>query len=236
MTARRTTTRTAAGLLLAASMSPPAFAARPMITDDARIVDAQSCQVESWLRRNRAHSTELWALPGCNPGGDVELTLGGGWLRSEGETVNTDRVLQGKTLWRTLDGDSAWAWGTALGAVQHPHGEDTDLYAYVPLTVKLVGERLFLHANLGLRRDRALRDTVTTSGLALEGQWSPRVWLVGESFVQDRGRPLFQLGVRFWVVPDRVQVDTTYGDRVGAGGAERWVSIGLRLLSPPFLP
>jgi hypothetical protein len=37
-------------------------------------------------------------------------------------------------------------------------------------------------------------------------------------------------------VPDRVQVDTTYGDRVGAGGMERWMSVGLRLLSPPFLP
>jgi hypothetical protein len=234
MTSRLTRTTSAACLLLAATA--PAFAARPMITDDARIVDAQSCQVESWLRRNRDHSTELWALPGCNPGGDAEITLGGGWQRSEGETRNTDRVLQAKTLWRTLQGDSAWAWGTALGAVDRPQAGGTDFYGYLPLTVKLVGERLFLHANLGLRRDGAERRNVTTSGLALEGQWSPRVWLVGETFVQDRGRPLYQLGVRFWVVPDRVQVDTTYGDRTGAGGNERWVSVGLRLLSPPFLP
>jgi hypothetical protein len=36
-----------------------------------------------------------------------------------------------------------------------------------------------------------------------------------------------------------VQIDATYGDRFGAsefGKNERWFSIGLRLLSPAFLP
>ena len=43
------------------------------------------------------------------------------------------------------------------------------------------------------------------------------------------------MGVRYWVIPNRVQVDTTYGNRFGGGG-ERWISVGLRLLSPAFLP
>ena len=39
----------------------------------------------------------------------------------------------------------------------------------------------------------------------------------------DRGfRPasrdsFYQLGLRFWVVPERVQIDTTYGNRIGRG-------------------
>jgi len=37
-------------------------------------------------------------------------------------------------------------------------------------------------------------------------------------------------------VPDRVQLDATYGNRNGGGTGERWFSIGLRLLSVPFLP
>jgi len=37
-------------------------------------------------------------------------------------------------------------------------------------------------------------------------------------------------------VPDHVQIDTTYGNRFGSGSEERWISIGLRLLSVPFLP
>jgi hypothetical protein len=47
-----------AGLLAALLLSPAAEAARPMITDDARIVDERSCQVESWLRREKDR-TEL---------------------------------------------------------------------------------------------------------------------------------------------------------------------------------
>ncbi len=38
-----------------------------------------------------------------------------------------------------------------------------------------------------------------------------------------------------WVVPDRVQIDATVGAQAGDYGASRWISIGMRLLSPPFL-
>ena len=55
---------------------PTAFAARPMITDDARTVDAKACQVESWVRTNHG-SREYWALPACNLTGNLELTFGG---------------------------------------------------------------------------------------------------------------------------------------------------------------
>lgn len=235
MLARLARNSTLACVALAAA-ALPALAARPMVTDDARIVDPKSCQLESWWRRNRGGGTELWLQPGCNPTGNLELTLGGAWARADGSTSNTDRVLQAKTLWRSLEGDSTWAWGTALGAVERPQAGGTDIYGYVPLTVSLYEGRLFVHANLGLRRDDALRRNMTTSGLGLEAQVSPRTWIVGETFVQDRGRPLYQVGVRYWVVPERVQVDTTFGDRLGAGGQERWISIGLRLLSPAFLP
>jgi hypothetical protein len=38
------------------------------------------------------------------------------------------------------------------------------------------------------------------------------------------------------VLPNRVQVDTTYGNRFANDSEERWFTIGLRLLSPPMLP
>jgi hypothetical protein len=38
-----------------------AYAARPMMTDDARIIDDKSCQVESWVRNN--HSPPLYIIP-----------------------------------------------------------------------------------------------------------------------------------------------------------------------------
>jgi hypothetical protein len=41
--------------------------------------------------------------------------------------------------------------------------------------------------------------------------------------------------VRVWVVPNRVQIDATIGTQGGDYGANRWLSIGMRLLTPPFL-
>ena len=61
----RTPALIASMALCATLVKAPAWAARPMITDDARIVDEHACQLESWWRKQGEHS-ELWALPGCN--------------------------------------------------------------------------------------------------------------------------------------------------------------------------
>lgn len=74
-----------------------AHAARPMITDDVRIVDAKACQLESWVKKN-PNGTEIWVLPACNFTGNLELTLGGATTREAGRPQTTDVVMQGKTL------------------------------------------------------------------------------------------------------------------------------------------
>ena len=57
-----------------------------------------------------------------------------------------------------------------------------------------------------------------------------------EIYGDDRSGAFHHLGLRWWVVPNRVQIDTTYGDRFGSQNGERWFSVGLRLLSPAFIP
>ena len=74
---------------------PTAHAARPLITDDARLVDAKACQVESWVRTNK-DSKEYWALPACNFTGNLELTFGGARTSEATGTRTTDIMLQGK--------------------------------------------------------------------------------------------------------------------------------------------
>jgi hypothetical protein len=63
-------------------------------------------------------------------------------------------------------------------------------------------------------------------------QLTPRAWLIAESYGQDKGNPFFQMGVRYWIVPNHVQIDTTYGSRFGAISEQHWFSIGLRLITP----
>ena len=48
----------------ALAMPFAAQAARPLVTDDARIVDPKACQLETWTRFNRG-STEHWVQPAC---------------------------------------------------------------------------------------------------------------------------------------------------------------------------
>ena len=62
-----------AALLLVASA---AHAARPFVTDDARIVDRGGCQIETYVKRQQKFDeNEFWFLPACNPWG-AELTAG----------------------------------------------------------------------------------------------------------------------------------------------------------------
>ncbi len=220
-------------------IAPDARAARPLITDDARVVDAKSCQVESWVRRDRSH-TEVWALPGCNFAGDVEFTLGG-QAREDGDSPR-QLVVQAKTLLKTLE-TNGWGAALTLGHVRHSSIAGSkvtrDFYVNAPLSKSFLDDKVVAHGNLGWLRDGESSKDRTTWGLGTEAQLNSRVYLIAEAFGQLSRESQYQVGLRFWVIPDRVQIDTTYGNsfgRAGSGNQARWFSIGLRLLSPAFLP
>ncbi len=228
----------AAVAYLALAAAQPAMAARPLITDDARIVDPKACQVESWMQFQRS-GNEFWALPGCNPTGNLELTLGGSAQRVNGNTDFTNVQFQAKTLLKPLEPNG---YGIALsgGLVHHPNAEERKLfgnvYVNVPVSISMFDDRFVTHLNIGANRDTENRQSRLTWGIGTETQLHPRVYLVAETFGQNKGNPSFQTGFRFWLVKDRLQLDTTYGNVFGGGTGARFFTIGLRFLSAPFLP
>jgi hypothetical protein len=213
-------------------------AARPLITDDARIVDPKACQLETWVRRNTG-STELWALPACNPTGNVELTFGGAMTRELGTTRTTDVQLQGKTVFRKLEAND-WGVGLVVGNLRHPNDARrdfaSDLYGYIPASFSFADDVLVVHVNAGAARPQERSGHRATWGIGSEIRVHDRVFLIPEIFNQTGGRPLFQAGLRYWLMPGRLQLDVTYGDRVGHSRGERWFSLGMRVLTPAFLP
>lgn len=215
----------------AAVLHLPAQAARPLNTDDARIVDHGACQLESWVRHDR-ESTETWALPGCNPTGNLEITLGGGRVRDDEGSRTLALVVQGKMLVKPLE-PHGWGWGVALGLSRDKTTGSNDPYVYLPFTWSLRNDQTFLHLNLGAKREGSEHRKQLTWGLGLEQPVNATFGLIGETYQQDKGKPHFQLGGRVWIVPDRVQIDGTVGNRFGGG--ERWFSLGLRLLTPAFM-
>jgi hypothetical protein len=227
--------------LVALAAPRAAHAARPMITDDARLVDAKACQVESWVRVNRGRPDELWALPSCNPGGNLELALGGAVARDGGSLGRGTMLAQAKTLFRPLVPDG-FGWGAVLGVARDaaidPVGNLIDnVYGYLPASWSPGGDRVVLHANVGALHDRHRHRTRGTWGLGTEVSLFGPVQLIAETFGESGSKPFVHAGLRIWLVPDRLQVDTTAGTRVGPGGGEeRWFTVGVRWISSAFLP
>lgn len=228
----------AAVALALAAQAPFSRAARPLITDDARIVDAKACQVETWRRRNE-QSTEYWAIPACNPTGNAEISLGGALVRQAGETHTSDVQMQVKTLFRTLE-PNGWSIGLVLGRLDHKENGHRDLvgnlYSYVPASFSFANDAFVVHTNLGTLRAAGESRHRLTWGIGTETRVHPSLFIVAEAFKLEASGPHYQAGLRYWVVPNRVQIDATVGDRFGRSNGAHWYSIGLRLISPPFLP
>jgi hypothetical protein len=238
-----------AALSLAAAV-PPVHAARPYVTDDARITPSGGCQVEAWVHSHRRHrgGSEYWALPACNPTGNLEITAGVNRLPGEaGEPSSGNALVQAKTLLRTLD--TGIGTGFAAGMTARTGGAPsqagtpswlTGTYAYNVTSFSFRDEAFVLLTLAGIRRDRDHGRTVAMWGVGSETlllrRGQQEVILAAEVFGADQGRPGWQAGFRFWVVKEKVQVDAVMGAQIANGGPDgRWVSIGLRLIGDGFL-
>jgi hypothetical protein len=216
-----------------------AHAARPMNTDDANIVDEKSCQMEAWVKTTHT-SSERWAMPGCNFGGELEWTVGGNSQAEDLVGQTKFWVGQVKKRWVPV-GDSSVGISTTLGTMatrpaMADRPNDKDYYLNVPVTVPL-GEDRFVHFNAGWVQHQSLGVSRATWGVGGELPLSAKVIAIAETYgEQATGRGRYQVGLRVWVVPKHVQIDTTYGNQMGHPEHMRWFTVGLRLLSPAFLP
>lgn len=207
--------------LAAIFLTAGAHAARPFVTDDARVVEKGGCQIETFYKDQRAYSgSEFWFLPACNPSG-VELTLGGN--RIEG---NDSLILQAKALFKPLETNG---YGLA-GSVGLFGG---DPYVNGIASASFFDDRAVVHANLGMIQDRDANLLRGAWGLGLEALlFPPRLYGILETYGIKDEKPTLHYGLRFWIVPDRFQVDATHGEQKASDTApeRRFNSVGLRIL------
>ena len=219
--------------VLTAISSGPAWSARPFVTDDARLTTAGSCQLETWTRVYR-DSTEFWALPACNPGGNFEMTVGGGraLYDDQDRSPNSDYVFQVKMLLRKLEPDEIGV-GFAAGTVRHPAvnpGPNLmgNTYVYVPVSISLANDQWVLHLNSGWLREHITSRNRATWGVGTEWNISERVTWMAEAFGDSHPNTYWQAGGRFSLIPQLLQIDTTIGQSAGGENTSRWLSFGLR--------
>jgi hypothetical protein len=234
--------KSALGIFLILTAPVLSWAARPMVTDDANVVDPGSCQLESWVKHSGL-GTERWALPGCNFWADTEITLGGSSQSARDDPASEWTVLQFKKRWIKLEPGS-WGLSTSIGHVDarvKPRGLPVnsslfpvrDGYLNVPVTY-LSPNGWLVHLNMGWIQHHQEQKNRPTWGLAGEWPVNPRTFLLAETFGESGTRSKYQVGLRAWIKPQKLQIDTTYGQPIGIGGDQRWISIGIRWLGDPL--
>ncbi|MFY9314339.1 MAG: hypothetical protein WAO95_02120 [Burkholderiales bacterium] len=213
-------------LLLFLLACAPAHAARPFVTDDARIVDKDGCQVETFVKDQRRFSeSEFWFVPACNPWG-AELTAGYIRVNSDPAGDTNSAVFQAKTLLKPLETNGA-GFALSLGTFA---GNKIGPYVNGIGSLSLADDRVVLHGNLGAIRDNVARLSRWTWGLGGEILLlAPRIYGILETYGQRADKPTLHTGLRIWVVPNRVQVDTTVGLQ-NSDPERRFGTVGLRIL------
>jgi hypothetical protein len=200
--------------------------------------------VESWYQGFREGGKELWSLPACTPR-NVEFTLGGNRIRQSDGNVSGNLLAQAKWLLKPLE-EKTWGTGFAAGVLargSRPPGEQnllSSLYAYNVTSAATTGERFVLLTLLGLRHDTDERATSVIWGVGSEtvlfSAERQQLILAAETSGTDTNR-FYQAGFRFWLVRNRVQIDAVAGGSIAAEAEpQRWVSLGIRLISGRFLP
>ena len=221
--------------LLLLTLTSLAQGGQPMITDDARIADPHTCQLEGWAVKTR-NDTQYWVMPICNFTGNLELSMGMARTRQNSETHTTQQVFQAKTLLKPLE-TNGWGIGFSTGVTRYPqvHTANQEWFANVPLSLSFNDDRFVLHTNLGWLREHETRRHRLTWGIGTETEITKKTSFIAETFGQNQGSPFYQVGIVYWLIPDRVQIDTTYGDRFARNSEQRWFSFGLHFFSASFL-
>ena len=214
-----------------------AMAARPMLTDDARIVDPKSCQLESWVRDSK-QVTEYWALPACNVTENLEVTIGGSLEGEKGHSSFANELYQIKSIIRPI-AENQTGYSIVLGNGRDPkrtmNKAIQDWFINVPISYPY-NDRLVIHTNLGVTHLTDEHTEKMNWGLSSEYNYNERIDLISEVFNQSSNSTYFQFGLRYWLIKNRAQIDTTYMNSFNHIGEDQSFSVGLRLLSLPFLP
>jgi hypothetical protein len=226
-------------IVLLLALAPPAHAGRPLATEDASVLEAKHCQLETWVDRSRV-ATDFWTAPACNFGANIEWQLGGARTREGGVSALTQVYAQGKTVFRSVS-DHPWGAGLIVGAVRQPRRDTEtswgDPYINIPVSFQLGDPDRLLHLNAGWLRDRADRRNITIWGIAAEAKLPGTPFTVlGETYGENAKNPFFRIGGRVSAIEDRLDFDLTFVTRSGGVRADRFVSLGLYYKSAAFLP
>jgi hypothetical protein len=237
-----------------------AYAVRPFVTDDARIVDYGQVETESWIESTKANgqwnpAPSINAIGSTSVNDWLQILVGTGTgLDRDGNSGVSNPLLSAKVLFRAAleDGTPGYAisYTSTFDSGRKSFQERGQVQSLVGMsTYRFYDDKLNIHINLGLRTDKE-RDQVSQTralwGLGFDVEtFSSKTRFVAEVFSGDplslnAPRYATQLGMRY-LKSDYMQMDFIVGaepildDRLNRTGSyATTVQFGLRLLFDAF--
>lgn len=223
--------------LCIAACAQGALAGAPLVTDDASVIDAKSCQFEAWVTSVRG-GHDYWAVPACNAFANIELSLGFGGVNPPDEPSSQQFVLQAKTVF--AGEEDVWSFGAVAG-IAHDNGPTAEgassrAYYAKALFTWFPHKSLELDLNLGASNDFGA-GTILAAGAALQYEFLSNTVAFGEVFRDEKGPGKYQVGLRYAIVPERFEVYASYGNKLGSTASDTWRAVaGIRINTASFLP
>ncbi len=242
-------------LLILLLFTSRAYAVRPFVTDDARIVSAGQFEMELWPEVNLVADEQTYAFQGMfgysfNEWFELIVGSGHGYDRQTRTTTTSNPVITPKFLLYSSQLE-AWIPGVALGIgtnLNYGRGslydDASSYFGLVIFTWRFWRDRLNLHLNLGNKLTYFEKHRIRREqwGLGLDvGLWDVSWRGIAEAYSGDpiegvAPRQAYQAGVR-WLRSEEVNFDFTLGTQREAVGLRRegerreyWFQVGIRLL------
>lgn len=215
------------------SLSQGAWAGRPLVTEDADVLERGSCELEGFGLRAKANGLEplnaAAAQVGCGVGAGTQVALGGSRARSAGDTdrawsIGGKTEIYARNSGRDLGVTLAWGTGWQKTPVTGYHREST--YLTLVATQALPSDWL-LHGNLGWARSQSAAQDSTLWNLAVEKAVGHGVDLMGELYGDDRQRPWLGSGVR-WTLREGLSLNASYAVQAETPRIKQ-VTVGFKL-------
>ena len=208
-----------------------AWAGRPLLTEDAGVLAARSCELEAFMARPQsADDTFRSGQVSCGTSFQTQLAIAVG---SDSYSSTTLLALAGKTALIELTADSAGlalAYGALWQNHPHEHFQHHAMEAKAVLTLP-VGRYLF-HANagwIGNQTAQARRADRLTWNLAVERPNAIQaVDLMMELVGDNKNAPWLQVAARWAMVPGRVFLDGSWGIQ-GNAQKDKQLSLGIKI-------
>jgi hypothetical protein len=182
--------------------------------DDASILAAEQCQIETWFERRSDSDRTFHVGPACRIGA-IEAAVNADWLHLPGATAQTVRGVQAK--W-AAPLDERWSHGLLL-ARSWPDGSTQPAVTTLLWPLTLQQGRWLFHLNLGRDLRQHAPDT-SRAGIAAEHALQGGFALLAETF-RDSGENRWRAGVR-WMQSDALNFDISRLRTRGNTGADNW--------------